>query len=220
MFNDFESSIKANEFLTSKMNYITRFKELLKEIYQNYELLIKDKIKVPKKENIIRDVLVDNYFSKNISNYTFKKEEPNNLGRVDIFVQETLTDDNPNFIIECKVLDCENINGIEGLNAKYIKNGIQRFLTEHYFLENDFKINAMIGFVVSKLDIVVNIDSINRLTKKLLNNLIVVKQSIVLESDNLYKSIYTTYNDKEFTIYHQMMDFSLNICVDGKNEPT
>jgi len=220
MFNDFESSIKANEFLTSKMNYITRFKELLKEIYQNYELLIKDKIKVPKKENIIRDVLVDNYLSKNISNYTFKKEEPNNLGRVDIFVQETLTDDNPNFIIECKVLDCENINGIEGLNAKYIKNGIQRFLTEHYFLENDFKINAMIGFVVSKLDIVVNIDSINRLTKKLLNNLVVVKQSIVLESDNLYKSIYTTYNDKEFTIYHQMMDFSLNICVDGKNEPT
>ena len=74
MFNDFESSIKANEFLTSKMNYITRFKELLKEIYQNYELLIKDKIKVPKKENIIRDVLVDNYFSKNISNYTLKKK--------------------------------------------------------------------------------------------------------------------------------------------------
>ncbi len=211
MFNEYENTLDANNFLTKQMNYITRFKALLKEIYQNYELLIKDKIKVPINENKIRDILVDNYLSKNISNYIFKKEESNNLGRVDIFVQETFTDDKPKFIIECKILDDKKINGTEGLNAKYIKNGIQRFLTEHYFLENDFRISAIIGFVVSKLDILNNIDSINKLTDKLLNNLVVIKQKIFLESDNLYKSIYTTCNNKEFIVYHQMMDFSLNI---------
>ncbi|MEA2098500.1 MAG: PD-(D/E)XK nuclease domain-containing protein [Campylobacterota bacterium] len=211
MFNEYENILDANNFLTKQMNYITRFKELLKEIYQNYEILIRDKIKVPRKENEIRDILVDDYLSKNISNYTFEKEENNNLGRVDIFIQDTLTEDKPKFIIECKILDNKNTDGMEGLNAKYIKNGIQRFLTEHYFLENNFKINAMIGFVVSNLSITNNIVSINILTDKLLKNLVVVKQNIISESDNLYKSIYSTCNNKEFSIYHQMMDFSLNI---------
>jgi len=216
MFDEYENILDADNFLTKQMYYITRFKELLKEIYQNYELLIRDNIKVPKIENKIRDILVDNYLKKNISNCTFKKEEANNLGRVDIFVQETLTDDKPQFIVECKILDDENIDGTEGLNAKYIKNGIQRFLTEHYCLETDFRINAMIGFIVNKLNILNNIGSINRLTDKLLNNLVIVKQEIFLESDNLYKSIYSTYNNKEFIIYHQMMDFSLNLKVNDK----
>ena len=114
MFDEYITSINASEFLTNRLNYITRFKELLKEIYQNYELIIKDKIKVPKNENKIRDILVDNYLSKNIDNYTFKKEEQNNLGRVDIFIQEDFTENKPEFIIECKILNNKNINGTEG----------------------------------------------------------------------------------------------------------
>ncbi len=211
MFDEYISSINASEFLTNRLNYITRFKNLLKEIYQNYKLLIRDKIQVPKKENDIRDILVDNYLTKNIHNYTFKKEEANNLGQVDIFIQETLIDKNAEFIIECKVLDNGKKDGVTGKNAEYIKNGIQRFLTEHYFLENEFRINAMIGFIVEKIDIVKNIDSINDLTNKLLNNLVIVNQKIFLEDENIYKSIYTTCNNKEFIIYHQMMDFSDNI---------
>lgn len=216
MFNDFESSIKANEFLTSKMNYITRFKELLKEIYQNYELLIKDKIKVPRKENNIRDVLVDDYFTKNIKDYKFVKEEKNNLGQVDIFIQETLTNEKPEFIIECKILDNKNINGVEGLNAKYIKNGIQRFLTEHYCSYNNFYVNAMIGFITEKINIVENINSINVLSEKLFNNLVDITQQITLVDTNISQSQYLTCNKKEFIIYHQMMDFSDNLLEEKK----
>jgi len=69
----------------------------------------------------------------------------------------------------------------------------------------------MIGFIVSKLDIVKNIDAINILSDNILNNLVNIKQQISMKEDNLYKSIYGTHNDKEFIIYHLMMDFSQNI---------
>ena len=215
MFDDYENNLNADSFLTPKMNYMTRFKNLLQQIYENYKILIRDKIKVPKDENKIRDILVDDYLSKNISNYNFKKEKKNNLGRVDIFVQDTFTYDKPEFIIECKILDNTNLNGGEGLNAKYIKNGIYRFVSEHYFLDNDFKINAMIGFVVEKLDIFQNIESINILTNKIFNNTVEIKQKILLEEKNIYQSIYRTYvyGEKEFIVYHQMMDFSDNILI-------
>ena len=201
---------QAKQFEYKKEKYKSKFLELLNKIYQNYELIIRDKIKVPRNENKIRDILVDDYLSKNITNYTFKKEEQNNLGRVDIFVQESFIEEKPEFIIECKILDNKNTNGLEGLNAKYIKNGIQRFLTEHYHLENSFKTNAMIGFIVSKLDISKNIHSMNILSGKIFNNIVSITQNISIEESNLYKSTYRTYGnkEKEFVVYHQMMDFS------------
>jgi len=205
--------LQAKQFDFKKDKYHYDFLVLLSKIYQNYELIIKDAIKVPNDENKIRDILVDDYLSKNILNYSFVKEEQNNLGRVDIFIQEDLTEEKPQFIIECKRLDNKNLDGMEGLNAKYIRNGIQRFLSEHYFLKNNLKTNAMVGFVVAKLDFVKNIESINTLSDKILNNLVDITQSISLEEKNTYKSIYKTYanGEKEFIIYHQMMDFSQNI---------
>ena len=92
MFDEYEDNLNTDSFLTSKTNYMTRFKNLLKQIYENYKLLIIDKIRVPRNENKIRDILVDDYLSKNILNYNFRKEEQNNLGRVDIFIQESLTE--------------------------------------------------------------------------------------------------------------------------------
>lgn len=210
MFND-TLAHQAQQFDLKRDEYRIEFIELLKEIYQNYKLLIKDKIKVPKKENDIRDILVDNYLSKNIKNYEFKKEEKNNLGRVDIFIQETFTNNKPEFIIECKILDNIKTDGVTGKNSEYIKNGIQRFLTEHYFSHNDFYVNAMIGFVTEKINIVKNIDSINNVSKKLLNNLVDITQQIILIDTNIYQSQYITGNKKEFIIYHQMMDFSANL---------
>jgi hypothetical protein len=207
------SDIQASQFSYKKDKYINKFLGLLNKIYQNYELLITDKIKISKKENEIRNILVDNYLSKNIDNYTFKKEEQNNLGRVDIFIQKDFTEDTPEFIIECKILDNKNLEGTEGLNAKYIKNGIQRFLTEHYFSYNDFYVNAMIGFVVEKIDIEKNIHNLNNLSKKLLNNLVKITQQIEPIDTNIYQSQYLTINNKEFIVYHQMTDFSNNIIV-------
>ncbi len=201
---------QAKKFSLKEDEYKSDFLELLKTIYQNYILMTEDKIKIPKKENKIRDILVDDYLSKNIKNYNFKKEQQNNHGRVDIFIQETFTDEKPEFIIECKVLNSKYTNSKDGLNGKYVSNGILRFLTEHYYLDNNFHINAMIGFVFDKIDITQNTNSINELSKMILNNLCEITQKIELVDTNIYQSQYKTNNDKKFIIYHQMMDFKDN----------
>jgi len=217
MFDEFEIELETNNPLIGKLNYITRLKELLKEIYKNYQLMIKNKIIVSKTENKIRDILVDDYLSKNIKNYTFEKEIDNNLGRVDIFIQESISNEEAEFIIECKLLNNKNINGKDGLNGKYITNGIQRFLTEHYYLENAFNTNIMIGFIVEKIDIISNIEAINRLSEKIFKNMVEIIQPIKLDDKFIYKSSYQTGKpQKNFELYHLMMDFSKNITITTK----
>ncbi len=207
--SEYEYSINANSYIYTNLHYRTRFKNLLLEIYLCYEQMIKNNIFVPNNENKIRDILVDDYLSININDYEFKKEEKNNLGRVDIYIIDNLTDAKPHFIIECKLLDNKNINGKDGLNGKYITNGVLRFLTEHYCLENNFNTNAMIGFVVKKLDISSNIESINELTEKIFKNIVEIKQPIILEKECIYQSFYQTGKpEKDFLVYHLMMDFS------------
>jgi hypothetical protein len=211
MFDEFENNLEAKSFLTASDNYHIQFKELLQSIYECSNKMILDKVKLIKNENKIRDILVD-YLVENIKDYEFKKEEPNNLGRVDIYIVDTFTDTTPHFIIECKLLDNKTMNGKDGLNGKYIQNGIERFLIEHYFLENNFKTNSMVAFIVSDIDIIENIKAINKLTKKFFNNIIEITQEIILEDKNIYKSSYQTGKpEKDFHIYHLMMDFSRNI---------
>jgi len=211
MFDEFETELETNNPLIGKVNYITRLKNLLKKIYQNYQLMIKDKIQIHKTENKIRDILVDDYLNKNINDYTFEKEKDNNLGRVDIFIQESISNEEAEFIIECKLLNNKNINGKDGLNGKYITNGIQRFLTEHYYLKNNFNTNIMIGFIIEKIDISSNIEAINRLSNKIFKNIVEIIQPIKLEDKYIYKSSYQTGKpQKDFELYHLMMDFSYN----------
>ena len=202
---------QAKIFNTAQIDYSNELKNLLKEIYQNYQLMIKDKIQIHKTENKIRDILVDDYLSKNINDYTFEKEKDNNLGRVDIFIQESISNEEAEFIIECKLLNNKNINGKDGLNGKYITNGIQRFLTEHYYLKNNFNTNIMIGFIIEKIDISSNIEAINRLSNKIFKNIVEIIQPIKLEDKYIYKSSYQTGKpQKDFELYHLMMDFSYN----------
>jgi hypothetical protein len=203
---------KAQQFSFKKQKYHYDFVVLLTKIYQSSQKLQNSAVVLPKNENIIRNILVDEYLSKEITEYKFKKEENNNLGRVDIYIVNKLDNSEPNFIIECKLLNDKNVNGIEGFNAKYIENGIKRFLIEHYYLDNNFYTNAMVGFVVSSLDIAKNISSINRLSDKLFKNIVEIKQEITLDKNDIYKSIYKTYagGEKEFTLYHLMLNFAKN----------
>ena len=69
----------------------------------------------------------------------------------------------------------------------------------------------MIGFVIDQVNIENNNKSINILVTKLLNNLINVVQPISLDEKYIYKSIYKTINEKEFIIYHLMLNFSKKI---------
>ena len=57
-------ALQARQFDLQKDEYHSEFIKLLHKIYQNYELIIKDKIAIPKNENKIRDILVDDYLSK------------------------------------------------------------------------------------------------------------------------------------------------------------
>ncbi len=211
MYSD-DLTKKAQQFSFKKQKYHYDFVVLLTKIYQSSQKLQNSPVVLPKNENIIRNILVDEYLSREITEYEFKKEENNNLGRVDIYIVNKLDNSKPNFIIECKLLDNKNINGIEGLNTKYIENGIKRFLIEHYYLDNNFYTNAMVGFIVSNLDIAKNISSINKLSNKLFKNIVEIKQEITLEKNDIYKSIYKTYagGEKEFTLYHLMLNFAKN----------
>lgn len=209
--NLFENAIDATNFTTASYEYETEFKNLLTQIYKSHENMKNKEFKLPRKETEIRDKLVDDYLSKEIKNYKFKKEETINLGRVDIYIVNKLDDEKPHFVIECKLLENKNIDGVRGLNAEYVKNGIQRLITE-YYKEGAF-VNAMIGFIIDDLNEKECIKSINKLVENLLKNLIVVKKKISLEERNMYKSIYTTTasGTKDHIIYHLMMDFSKNI---------
>lgn len=149
----------------------------------------------------------------NIEKYDFKDEESNGDGRVDIYISQDLENSKPDFIIECKRLDNIATDSKNKLNGQYVSNGIQRFLTEHYYLGNDFNVNAMIGFIVADIDIEQNIKSINELTKKILRNFVKVIQGITKDG-NIYNSSYQTGQPlKNFHIYHLMMDFSKNMQV-------
>ena len=211
---EYDQTINANSYNYRKVHYQIRLKDLLYHLYKCYRNLIFDKVLVPQKENDIRDILVDNYFLKDIHEFTFKKETNNNLGRVDIYIikNKTELDLKPHFIVECKLLNNININGKDGLNGKYITNGIQRFLTEHYYLNNNFNTNIMLGFIIEKLDIASNIDAINALSEKVFKNIVAIKQPIILDTSNIYKSAYQTGKpEKDFFVYHLMMDFSNNL---------
>jgi len=211
MFSDFDDNLDATLYTYRKLHYQIRFKVLLLKIYSSYEQMVLDNQFVPKNENKIRDILMDNYLTKRVEAYRFKKEEGNNLGRVDIYIVETMNDDKPEFIIECKLLDNKKLQGITGKNSAYIKDGIQRFLTEHYFSYNNLYTNAMIGFIIEKIDIVSNIENLNILSDKCFNNSFDIHQKIELLDNNIYQSIYRTINNKEFIVYHLMMDFSKKI---------
>ena len=207
-----DDKLVADKYSMARIHYNIRFKKLLKNIYNCYETMIIDGVKLSKNENKIRDILVDDYLKIKITDYKFKSEEKNNFGRVDIYVIDNFYNDKPHFIIECKLLNNKNQDGGEGLNAKYIENGIKRFLTEHYFIENNFKTNSMIAFIVSDMNIKENINSINELTLKKFKNLVDVTQKIILDKKNIYKSSYQTGKPvKDFHIYHLMMDFSRNL---------
>jgi hypothetical protein len=214
MFESYESDLENQAYTQfgdiPVQDYDRRFKTLLLKIYQSYEQILVDNQDVPKHEDEITKILVDRYLIK-LDSYTFRREKGNNLGIVDIYIVEDFSNDKPDFIIECKVLNNTNLQGVNGKNAEYIKNGIYRFLNGHYFLDNNFYINAMVGFIIDDLDFIKNIDNLNLVSKNIIGEVVDITKEITLEEPNLYKSTYRTIREKNFTIYHLMMDFSKNI---------
>jgi len=176
-------------------------------------------------ENKIRDELLLNYLKNNvirnelgITDYLFDREVPedNTNGRCDIKIQtqNTFINTNDYYIIECKRLDDKKPRGNSGLNAKYIQNGIMRFVNKQYSTNNS--LNGMIGFVVKPFDIPKNVNDINYLLMKKFQksntqNFMTNKKSfqkfryLYLSKHKINKS------NKIIQLYHLMFDFSDNI---------
>ena len=217
------NAIDASAFHYSNEIYETEFQQILTGITECYKMMIKDNIEVPNDENDIRDILYLEYLRKQeirlkvgLIEYRIDREtqEDHTNGRVDlrIFSKNDFEDYDAIYIIECKRLDNNNTTGVSGLNAKYINDGVLRFVSNHY--SSYYNVNGMIGFVVQQLDILDNIQKINQLLKNNFPNANTVNyiESIGFIEDFEY-SFYSIHksSNKDIKLYHLMFDFSDNI---------
>jgi hypothetical protein len=199
------------------------FEYVMSKIIDCYRLMIGDAVPVANDENKIRDELYLNYLNNDairksidLQRYFFDREtiEDRTSGRTDIRVltHHSFLETSAFYVIECKRINAKNLNGMTGLNAEYISEGICRFVEEKYSAH--FKTNGMIGFVVQSMDIKKNVDSINRLlstTFKQANTTQVLEFHEIVEN---FKFSYCSTHDqdkKSITLYHLMLDFSSNI---------
>ena len=222
------SSLNASNFAFSGDFCNAEFKDILSKIVKCYQFMIEDNVQVPNNENLIRDSLLMNYLKKNevrekvgLLNYLFDREVPEDktIGRTDIKIQtvNTFVDTDAYYIIECKRLDATNTKGNTGLNAKYIENGILRFVSTTY--SSYYKVNGMIGFVVQELDIEDNVSLINNLFNEfpvISCQMGICKIGLTENFEYCYHSSHST-NDGDIIIYHLMLDFSKNLILDVVN---
>lgn len=225
--------LDASIYSFSQDIYRIEFEILLSKFVICYQMMIKEYPALPRNENGIRDVLSLNYLKNDdkrrlveLNDYLFERESPedHSVGRTDIKIQShrTFTQQEAYYIIECKLIEKANSTGTSGLNAKYIANGICRFTSGYYHTSSD-NVNAMIGFVVDKMDIDKNIENINQLmTVELKNsdkevvypNVVqpLQRSTFIQTFDCQYTSTHLIQDtSREITLYHLMLDCSYNI---------
>jgi hypothetical protein len=224
--------LNASEYIYSADLYKSEFEIILSKLITCYNMMIDNKDILPKDENEIRNVLLLNYLKKDIVrdkvgllDFNFEREVPegHSSGRTDIKITtiKTFVKQDEYYTIECKLIDNQNPRGTSGLNAKYVANGICRFISGYYHTSSE-SVNGMIGFVVSEMEISENIDNINYLqTVELRNtdNVLVApntikfltKTSYIEGFDCQYASEHTTNDGHNIRLYHLMLDYSKNI---------
>ena len=217
-----ENDIDASAFSHSGEVYFNEFENILTGISICYNKLLEDKKQVPlNDENGIRDILLLDYLKNNtvkdelnISNYLFDRETSEDIssGRVDLRVMpiNPFISDDAYYILECKRIDNKARRGTSGLNYKYIKNGVARFTTDFY--SNHYNTNAMIGFVVEKVDIDGNIEDINFLLENNFKEIdissAIVKENFIKDFEFQYSSKHKSKSKKVIKLYHLMFDFA------------
>lgn len=221
------NSLDSYVFSSSGDFYIAEFEIILTKIVCCYEMMIDNRDTVPNKEEIIRDILYNQYLNNNKVrnqiglNFNVDCEPAEYVngkcsGYVDLkfFSINSLTDTSAYYIIECKRLDNQNLRGITGLNAEYIKNGIMRFIDIQYSTNKN--LNGLIGFIVKSVDIEGNIKNINNLLETQFTSANTQNKltaaGVIQDFDYLYFSIHRRKNSKKnLKLYHLMLDFSKNI---------
>lgn len=224
------TELNANGYEYSSTYYQNEFENILRGIIVCYNYINSSSVSLPNDENEIRNIMLNKYLKVesfkrkyfNLANYHFDLETIENAGRADIRILpiNPYINDKAFYIIECKRLENRNLTGTSGLNAKYVKNGICRFVTKYY--STYFGINGMIGFVVDNLKIDENITNINSFLSQYLTNDVgeivnaasIKKISPIKISDtfkNCYTSTHQHKTEKDMILYHLMFDFSKQI---------
>jgi len=219
--------LNASIFQYHGETYELEFENILNGITTCYHMMVSDEVAVPNNnEEEIRDILYNGYLKNNTVrnsiglNYNIVCEPAEYVdgklsGYVDIliFSRNSLTDTTAYFIIECKRLDNKYVKGISGLNAKYIGNGIIRFVDGQY--PSNKGLNGMIGFVVEPMDIAGNILHINDLLAQNFRDarteVFLTNTTFIRNFDYQYYSIHKDLNSKKIKLYHLMFDFSGNL---------
>lgn len=220
MFTD----LNAKNFSGAVPFYEIQFEIILSKITECYKLMKKDIQKLPNDENKIRDVLLLNYLKNNkirkklgllLMHFEREIQEDHSIGRTDIKVisANTFLVQEAYYVLECKRLDNINVIGTSGLNAKYIENGIYRFVSKYY--SSYYRVNGMLGFIVEKLDISANIQNINKLLveefRESNTSSTMVQDNFIEGFPDHFHSIHKDTDDKPIKIYHLMFDLHGNI---------
>ncbi|MVO08554.1 hypothetical protein GOQ30_05185 [Flavobacterium sp. TP390] len=205
------SKLDASNFKYLDFYHDNVFEFILTQIYNCYNKMLNDYSLIENNENLIRNGLYKNYLENNeireelqLTPYLFDTEvelyNDDDLvkGRTDIKVYnaiERTKNTDAYYIIECKRID-----GSNGLNDKYISNGINRFIENEKY-PSFKKVNGMIGFVVNPIDIEQNTKNFSDLKfHQFINNF-----------NYSYISNHTTTNSNNITLYHLMLDYSSKI---------
>ena len=217
-------SLDASSFSGSIPFYDNEFEKILFKITVCYHLMKTNKVVLENDENKIRDFFLLNYLKNDeirrrvdLLQWHFEREvqEDHSIGRTDIKVisPNTFEKQEAYYILECKRLDNTNTTGISGLNAKYIKNGIDRFITKYY--SSYYRVNGMIGFVVDDLKIDNNVKKINSLLTTSFPSITtkkeITKDSFIDGFEFHYNSIHMDKDNDLLKIHHLMFDFQENI---------
>lgn len=218
------SSLDASNFSGSIPFYDKEFEKILSKITVCYQLMKTDSVSIENDENKLRDYLLLNYLKNNkirndidLLDWHFEREiqEDHSKGRTDIKIisQNTFLQQEAYYIIECKRLNNINTTGTSGLNAEYIKNGVERFIGKYY--SSHYRVNALIGFVVDKIDIHQNTLIINSLLTQSFTTITtkkeITKDNFIDDFEFHYHSIHLDKDNDELKIYHLMLDLHENI---------
>ena len=220
-----------NHKLFNKKIAESMIQDILVKILQCSEMMVADyKIsgkRIRNHEEHIRNVLYNEYLNDNrivekigLNKFHFEAEVPENyqnhtpIGRVDLKVinQDTFTQKDAYFIIECKRID----GGVR-LNKAYVTDGINRFLSHkrnQSKYSSYYGVNCMLGFVVNRIDIDKNMTKINLIHQEI--NTLKKKATDINEYifNEHFKFTYVSnysMSNNILKLYHAFYDFSLII---------
>jgi hypothetical protein len=215
------NELSATGFYYNHQIYFREFEILLSKITSCYHLMLRDEIKLPNNENVIRNVFVNQYINNSriksqleIAYFIFPEvPETESIGRTDIRIQKPDSFYNQNeayYIIECKRLNNKARRGTSGLNSEYIRNGICRFTSNYY--TSKYGVNALIGFVVEPMDIHQNVDDINFLLQNHFPEANTTsgfsRKQFIPDFEYHYHSEHLCDNKREILLYHLMFNLT------------